>query len=267
MPEDIENLVAVGYFICGVVFSTWRLYRLFKGGADSLLQRQLKHSPVPIAPVSVYIGTLIVVLGTVFVWPVMFFLSVRKRRVDVTPYKNRRLTKLKSALTGHEANFEQILTDHKLGAVATAITALDLKDFNGVDSHANVVEYTLTYVDYMALFNEYRHGKHGFHTSQDYLRRAVELKQGLGEKHGRDALAVGNWIGLVLIGNMSGWLTEFDLNATKAWYGAHLLEQYDTNDHMQAVFAAVSSRSVHRAPDWTPEREQRALNATEEEED
>jgi hypothetical protein len=63
-------------------------------------------------------------------------------------------------------------------------------------------------------------------------------------------IAAGRFIGLLIVGHVSGRLPHFELNAARAWYGTHLLTEYDTNEHAFAMFEAIAARNCKRAPDF-----------------
>lgn len=124
---------ATAWLLSGFAFGAWFTYHKFRGGPDSQYYRDLRKrfpGADAISPWVLYVGAAIGVVVCAIVWPyplVVTLVAARRARVNSHPlYLHPKLAKLRSRMNGHEEDYEEILSTFGLGAVVTALHAIDL---------------------------------------------------------------------------------------------------------------------------------------------
>jgi hypothetical protein len=254
---DYGTLAAI-YLICGFAFGLWFTYHMFKGGQNSNYYQQArkKHAGIDaLNPWIVYFGAAVAVIVYTIAWPytltVNLIAEYRSRRDAAPLYLHPRLAKLRTQLTGHEDQYEEILTKFGLEEVVTALHAIDLPaavDY-GLDAvarthalperptadvfeaatYANVIKVAITYTEMMALDSAKNRAK---------LQQAMALGRDL-EKRFDHIRNPGINIGSLIAFRIHGWAPLSGLTKVKEMYSRHLKPEFNNADHIGAIFAGI----------------------------
>jgi hypothetical protein len=274
MVMDYGTFAAV-WLLCGFTFGVWFTYHRFHGGHDSQYCRDLRKrfpGADAINPWVLYGGAAIGLVAYVIVWPypvVTNLVAARRARVNSHPlYMHPKLARLRSKMNGHEEDYEGILSAFGLGAVVTALHAIDLPaavDFafevvakekaerDGGDgtpekpsvqdyedaSYVNVMKFALGYTEMQAWDasrNRVQLGR-AMDKAAELIKRYVHIRN------------PGMSIGHLIVFHVHGWAPEAKLTLLKEMYAQHLKPGFNSADHMYAVFSGIqvaAERDVKR---------------------
>ncbi len=264
MPLNRDALFHI-YFVCGLVVGVWLLIFKFRGGRNSIFYKNIraKLPGVDAAnPWVLYAAAAFGVVFSVILWPwalIQHLRDLRRRNALSQPlYFHPKLKKLRSALTGNEENYADILAKFGLDEVVTALHAIDLdaaaefgvaaaqerhakgdpdfpgkkkptlEDF-GEATYANVVKFAVLDQEYNALLGT---------QNKANLHKAFELRKEFLPRYSH-IRNPGYFVGDLMMWRLHRWAPESALTNAKTKYAQHLKPGFNNADHMAATFGGI----------------------------
>lgn len=257
-----SGTLATIYVICAFTFGAWYTFHWFYGGRESKFYQHARARTPSfdlINPWAVFVMASFVIIVCCIVWPLALVAELvtirRMRRNSAALYLHPRLRKLRKRLAGHEEQYEKILTKAGLGAVVTALHAVDLdavveyglnaiarkrgdgetpaerpavEEFEEAN-YVNVMKVAVGYIEINELGTSYNRAK---------LEQSKEISNDLARRfdHIRNP---GVTIGELIVFRIHGWAPMRRLTFIRQKYTPQLKPGFNNADHMAEVFGGI----------------------------